>query len=131
MIDDLARTAVADLRTATTIDVEAGLRDVYASHRQRRRESAWAASVAVALALGVGWWGGHAMAHRAPATPLPVVKPHVVRPDTCSGPIHCIGLLAYRFDLTRPVTWHLPAGYQLASDSAVTDWYVESDARTQ
>jgi hypothetical protein len=130
MIDDLARTAVADLRTATSSDVEAGLRDVYAGHRRRRRESVLAASAAVALAMGVGWWGGQAMGNRAPSTPQPVQTPPVVQSKSCSGAIHCLGAMRYRLDLTRPVTWHLPPGYRLGTGSDVTDWQGESDALT-
>lgn len=85
MIDDLARTAVDDMRAATTSDVEAGLLAVYAGHHQRRRETVWAAAAAVVLALGLGWWGGHAMTGRAPTAPQPVTPPGVAHIQGCWG----------------------------------------------
>lgn len=42
--------------------------------------------------------------------------------------VHCLGPLLYRLDLTRPVTWHVPPGYQLAPAGA-SEWLVESYAR--
>jgi hypothetical protein len=129
MIDELARTASKNLRSATTSDLEAGMREVYAGHRRRRLENVRVAAAAVALALGVGWWGGHAMTGGKPATPQPVGPSGVVDPKTCSGRVHCLGPLTYRFDLTQPVTWHLPPGYELSSGTGATDWQVESRAQ--
>jgi hypothetical protein len=131
MIDDLARVAVDDLRTATRSDVEAGLLEVYAGHQRRRSQNLWMAAAALVLALGVGWWGGHAMTDRGPATPQPIKPPpHVVHHKTCSGPVRCLGDSTYRFALTRPVTWHIPYGYDVNSGTGATDWLVESYAQT-
>jgi hypothetical protein len=132
MIDDLARTAVDDLRAATRSDVEAGLLEVYAGHRRRRSQNVWTAAAAVVLALGVGWWGGHAMAGRAPAPPQPIKPPaDVAQHKTCSAPVRCLGNSTYRFALTLPVTWHVPNGYDVNSGTGATQWLVESYAQTR
>jgi hypothetical protein len=128
MIDDLARTASEDLRTASITDLEAGVREVYAGHRRRRQENAWAAAAAVALALGVGWWGGHVMSGGATSDPKPVAPPGI-HSQACSGPVHCLDSSTYRFDLTRPVTWHVPSGYGVGD--RITQWFAESNAQRQ
>ncbi len=130
MIDDLVRSAVDDLRTATNADVESGLHEVYAARRLLRRQQRWAAAAAAVLALAVGWWGGHAMAGGTPTTPHPVgPPPHITPPQTCSGPVRCLGSSTYRFALTRPVVWHIPHGYGVNSGTGATDWLVESYAQ--
>jgi hypothetical protein len=131
MIEDLARKAADDLRASTTSDVEAGLLDVYAAHRRYRRTNAWAAVAAVALALGIGWWGGHMLTGSSPATPQPLggPTPPVIQPRPCSGPVACLGSSTYRFALTRAVRWHIPKGYGVNSGGGVGDWLVESYAQ--
>jgi hypothetical protein len=132
MIEDLARRAADDLRSATTSDLEAGLLDVYAAHRHHRRHTAAAIVASVVLALGAGWWGGQALTGGSPGDPEPVGHPRVVvPPSTCTGAVHCLDLQTYRFDLTRPVRWHIPSGYGVNSGSGATDWLVESYADQQ
>ncbi len=130
MIEDLARSAADDLRSATTSDVDAGLLDVYAAHRHHRRHTAGAVAAAVVVALGAGWWGGQALTGAAPVTPQPVEQPRGVLPSArCSGPVHCLGLLTYRFDLTRPVQWRIPSSYDVSSGSGVTAWQAATEAQ--
>jgi hypothetical protein len=129
MIDDLARTAVRDLRASTTSDVEAGLLEVYAGHRRRHLQTAWTAAAAVVLALGMGWWGGHAMSGDHPATSQPTGQLPSVQTRLCSGPVRCLGTSTYRFALARPVTWHVPDGYDVSSGS-VSEWSVETRAQS-
>jgi hypothetical protein len=132
MIEDLARRAADDLRSATRSDVEAGLLDVYAAHRHHRRHTAAAVVATVVLALGAGWWGGQALTEATAVNPEPVGHPPVVvPPEACTGPVHCLGLQTYRIDLTRPVRWHIPSGYGVASGDGASDWLVESYADRQ
>src|SRR4051812_35331275 len=121
MIDARARTAVDDLRAATSSDVEAGLLGVYAGHRQRRRHNLLVGAAAVLLALGVGWWGGHTMTPGATERPQPTgPRLGVEHLRTCSGSVRCLGHSTYRFALTRPVTWKIPHGYGVNSGSGST-----------
>ena len=114
MIDELAVAAAHELRGTITSDLDAGLLELHAGHRRRRRNlAAAAAAAAVAIALGVGWWGGHSVTRDAPVSPPNPGPTHGVgRTQTCVAPVHCLGPATYRFALTRPVTWHVPVGFQ-------------------
>ncbi len=127
MIEDLARSAAADARTSSSVDVEAGLRDLYSVHHRRRHRARWGAVGAVVVALGIGWWGGQAMtrgpAAQHPSHPGP--SPHAGSP-TCAPLVRCLGSSTYLFELTRPVRWHVVPGFQANAGAGTTPWLVES-----
>lgn len=131
MIDELAGAAAHELRATITSDLDAGLRELYAGHRRRRRHqnlAAAAAAAAVAIAVGVGWWG-HPVTRDAPVGPSNPGPTHGVgRTQPCFTPAHCLGPATFRFALTRPVTWHVPGGYQVSSASP-TPWMAQSEAQ--
>lgn len=133
MIDELALAAAHELRRTITSDLEAGLLELYAGHRRRRRRNlaAAAAAAALAIALGVGWWGGHSTTREAPVSPPNPAPTHGVgRSQVCNAPVHCLGPATYRFALTRPVTWHVPGGYQVSSGPP-TPWMLRAEPQRE
>jgi hypothetical protein len=132
MIDELAVAAAHELRGTITSDLDAGLLELYAGRRHRRRNfAAAAAAAAVAIALGIGWWGGRSMTRDAPVSPPNPGPTHGVgRTQTCIAPVHCLGPATYRFALTRPVTWHIPGGFHVSSGDP-TPWMVQAKAQRE
>jgi hypothetical protein len=129
MIDQIARTSAEQLRSGTTQDVDAGLADLHLRHARHRRRTRAGAMAAVALALGLGWGAGSVFTrthdagapgptHRAPARDGGLA---------CDWPrVHCLGGRTYRFDLTKPVTWHIPPDFAVNSGAGAGPLMVES-----
>ncbi len=133
MIDELAVAAARELRGTITSDLDAGLLELHAGRRRRRRNLSAAAAVAaaaatVAIALGVGWWGGHSLTRDAPISPPNPGPTHGIGgTQSCIAPIRCLGPATYRFAVTRPVTWHIPGGFQVSNEDP-TPWMVQAQA---
>lgn len=131
MIDRLARIASEDLRTATSADVESGLRDVYAAHSRHRRVTRLAAAAAVLAALGTGWWGGQALTGTRSDGPTTPVLPTPTRSAVCADSrVTCLGGRRYQFDLDHPVHWRIPRGFGVNSGTGTTSFEVESYTRS-
>ena len=131
MIDARAHAAADELRRTISSDLDAGLVQLYAGGHRRRRQNlaVVAAAAAVVVALGVGWWGARSMTRDTPVSPSkPGQTQGVGGTQTCSGSGRCLGPATYRFSLTRPVTWHVPGGYQVSS-AEPTPWTVQVQAQ--
>jgi hypothetical protein len=125
MIDQLARTSAVDLRAATTSDVEAGLADLHVRQARHRRRTQVRAVAAVVLAVGLGWGAGAALTQGDDRGANPV---HPTPSRSCPAMLRvaCLGDDTYRFALARPVQWHIPSDFGVASGAGVTPVKVES-----
>lgn len=129
MIDRLAQKASENLQAATSADLEAGLREVYAAHSRHRRVTRLAAAAAVLAALGTGWWGGHALTASRSVGPTTPVSPSPTQSPVCSAPrVTCLSHRTYTFALDTPVRWHIPRGYSVNSGYGATPVLVETYA---
>jgi hypothetical protein len=135
-IEELARSASADLAARTSADVDAGLEALLVTHTRRRRQARVALSLAAAAAVAVAWWGGASFGHHPtrlePApSPSPTVPTIPAGPAVCAEPlVTCRGHRTYRFALARPVQWRIPRGYGVNSGAGASSTLVESYSRT-
>jgi hypothetical protein len=139
MIDQIARSSAAELRTGTTGDVEAGLADLHVRHARHRRRAMIGAAAALVVTLGAGWSAGVVMTrdgaedqhgpagrHESP-TPGPNVPTDVPGVDVCTeSRVTCLGDRTYSFDLDRPVVWAIPPYFEANSGLGTTPVTVES-----
>lgn len=103
----------------------AALLDTATRHRHRSRIRL---AVAAAVALLAGW-GLATLGHHPGASPSPSKKPSGVQSTSvpCSTLyVTCLGDRDYVFALNRPLTWHIPAGYNVSAGSSPSDNIVQT-----
>jgi len=128
MIEQLARTSAATLRSGTSLDIAAGLADLQVREADHRRKARFAAGAAVVLAVGLGAFGGTVLARDNPPPTPTAPAPTVQSKDlACERErTQCLGDRTYRFDLARPVVWALPSDFGADSGPGVEPLKVES-----
>ncbi|WP_151083739.1 hypothetical protein [Nocardioides cynanchi] len=128
-IDDLARTAAADLRAHTHADLDAGLDALLVVHPRRRRlRAATAIAVAAAAVVAVAWWASAGLPGRHSSPEPTHVPTGPVDPACAAARVLCHGDRTYTFGLHRPVTWQIPQGYGVNSGAGASTSMVESYA---
>jgi hypothetical protein len=128
--DPRTRAAVDDLWASTVADPDAGLASLMEVHSRRRPQSRASTAALVAVAVAAAWWGGSTFGAHRSVTPDPALVPSnqtQTQTTVCAEDrVTCRGGRDFRFALSRPVDWHIPVDYGVASGDGVSSSMVES-----